>query len=1239
MMEFVYGGVAVVGRGVLSQFVGLSLLVGAPAFAASAFRDHVDLGNEALGGSHELRLSGEVKAEKLATTVGTVAVTYPVRSVKGPGATLAFILRGVAPGTPALLEIQEIHDRRPHAFGYTVRVNDQDLYFRTYQEMGAGPNHYFINIPAGVLRPDGRVHVVLQSEGPAPFSVRKAWLYADFFGGAAAMEGTYQKMGIYVHPNDVVKGKSLEEAAALYKNTYSGFDLFGPPNLLSLFGYANTDIATVKATIDKDLKLTADTGMPMEFTANGSCYGGAVSGPDGLGGDFHDVQYNPVAWNPMSGRRNASWPNLWNNVPSHTWANPHLREILREKFRQVITHMSERLSFMMAEGTLPEGQYQFVRELGIASDMFSDYNPANIAAALKDGVVLDPRDGFSPEERMWLFNSITRIYEWMARDFAAALGRCPVQVDRGQVRLPREQWLDAIYMHTQMTDIRPLADRRWYGWQTGVHPDAWSSGEFDVGTVIDDYLRAQGILAKINQERHSLKDKLNEESQHQYEAGYRFVGYYAMHPGDEEFYRRVDKCGDDPARPILHFDPTCLDVCVDRDSAIGPSNQVLAVENLEARPTPSWHHTSKIVVKDPARPGSVLYRVSNMGEPFPSGLNMTVMGRVSEGRRNRIEVAAGDRPDRLSRVKVLTAKDLPNPDRWRNYQTSETTVDLGEGAKGKREYYIRLTFHSDKVFDAAFLHELRVGMKWARRSGPVAGAGFTCRQARTLSLWVQDRAFAERCLARYRSLGGEDETWLKARALVEDGFYKSAQKVLVGPVSELLPARYAVCGFGQLGKYPVTVTLADTNRTLLVELEKAGADGAAFSFKTEVEQPVKIEWKGLQSGRAYRLAGGAGNRYRLEPAPDAASGRVAEDGKLAIDLVVKPGEARKALPGKLSGVYVGGHPKKITVRLQDLELSNYSSSLAIPVATNRVVSRRPDRLVSEAALDGVNRWPQPNDRVDLTLNGNGEVTAIEAAYGIDRGIIKSFKPPSFESACNGIVEFDNGRKYEFNVGADCDTVFLHNKLIQYEIETWAAAFKPGHELAITYCPFASHGRLPRILSAKQPYEVLLDEDYTRNTNSQWRSQAVDIKGAKVVSRQLDPNYLVNWIQPVLYPDKPFVPGYAIYKIESAKPFDQVCVEFIGRVFEDSSRVEFLVADDPKAADWKSCGVFDNGWMNFIPMAPFADDKRGVGKYAFVDVSGAVRGRTCFYLKVQVTRHADDQRYGLARVRVVSSGSR
>jgi len=247
--------------------------------------------------------------------------------------------------------------------------------------------------------------------------------------------------------------------------------------------------------------------MGAEFVANASAWGGTQKGPDGLGGDFSDLRYGRITINPVTGAKNPSYPNLWNNSLSATWAHPHFNQVLRTKFEKVISHLADRLAFVIADGTVPVEHIQFARSLGI--DVRADYHPEVVKAARRDGVNLDPRDGLSEEARQWFFNYITSIYEWKAGDFAQALGRTPVRIDRGEVILPTMQLADNIYAHVG-GDNRILP-ANWGSWQSGMTDWSWASGEFGESQPQDrdvrirnDYIRSRGKLAMVNRERSSL---------------------------------------------------------------------------------------------------------------------------------------------------------------------------------------------------------------------------------------------------------------------------------------------------------------------------------------------------------------------------------------------------------------------------------------------------------------------------------------------------------------------------------------------------------------------------------------------------------------------------------------------------------------------------------------------------------------------------------------------------------------
>ncbi len=191
------------------------ILFAIPLLAAQAaepamplLADSCRFGEPASTQAHGFSSTGAVRSEHIETEMGGLKRSYAVQTVQGTGSGVSFTLAGPRHPGPAILEIQEIHQRRPQAFGYTVSVNGQPVYFRTYEELGAGPNHYFVRIPDALHRPGEALRVELTSAGAPPFSLGQVWLYNDFFGWVDSQEKIYRPMAI----TSMVATTKLDEA-------------------------------------------------------------------------------------------------------------------------------------------------------------------------------------------------------------------------------------------------------------------------------------------------------------------------------------------------------------------------------------------------------------------------------------------------------------------------------------------------------------------------------------------------------------------------------------------------------------------------------------------------------------------------------------------------------------------------------------------------------------------------------------------------------------------------------------------------------------------------------------------------------------------------------------------------------------------------------------------------------------------------------------------------------------------
>ena len=1183
------------------------------AQVATGYDDAVVFGNPLSCEAHHFRAGkGSVSGETLNMEVGTLKDQFEVLTVSGKGAKMGFNLHVNTPGKPAILEVQEVHNRRPDVFGYTVLANGKEIYFRTFEETAAAPIHYFVEISPELMQGKNTVRITFRNESDAPFSISRLWLYSDFFDGLAQQEQVYRKMPILS-----VNSEKIKEEMVCYE----------PMGHLTETFYVYPDQA--RGNIDRTFEKIAQNGRTHQFVFCGTGWGAVPIGPDGEGGYLHDLKYSQRRYNPRTGTYLPSFPNLWSSSMWTTLGDPRLDRALRETFADVAGYFTDKLQFLAAQDKLPESPLYICRELGLGIDnaFGGDYHPNLIRAAKEDGVELNPEDGLGMGEKLWMFHFVTDVFRQMDGESVEGFGRNPVQVDRGKIKLPSYQVIDNMYAHTlPTTPLYTLRDRRWMGWQAGVQEFMFSSGEFYSGSLPwFGYMAALGKLGMVNQEDYSLSNDFT-RLKHFYQSGFQF---FVLYTGKDikynDFFRDMDRCDHEPSLPAPHFAPIVFDS--NRDGLI-EGDHVVQLDNLRILPVMNGVVTSpKLLVQGVKHPGVVTYRLANNGEGgLSSDLLMKVHGRISAGEGNRIEVWLGKDPRNLERIKTLTHEDLPYPKVWTLSGASTTEFPLGKNIKEHGMLFIRFVFYAEKETDAAFLVQdplekttIQVTGSWAgKTSGHSCGNPFNMRQKRILNLWVQDRSMARRQLRHYEQLGGRDAVWEKANRLYEAGYYRSAGKLLTGEVSQLLPATYSLRGHGRLGRYPVALELADENSIAVFRLLEMDKGRIEFSVKTETHQSCEIIFSGLPPGMHYSIQSLEQNHYLFAPETDGAV-KAGSNGDAIVKLVLEPFvPSRKKLPRKLVARYLDGRGDGFRVDLQELELAGLNGELVIPLSDDVKLSRLPDEQSAGDGTDGPGQWPQKFDRVELTLSEQREIETIQATYGVVEGRIKSYQPMNFSlNPCQGIIELDNGKAYELDfANTVCDTPFLTGVLRNYEPVAINAAFKVGEKTRLTYSPYTFKGSLPRILNITQPYKVVLDIDYTKETGDSWKDAALKTEG------------LTHGKGLFLQPSKPFTPGYVTYKVKNDQPFGRTVLKFYGRAYEDSTRMEFLVSRDNR--NWVKVGQFDNTWQNH-----FSYNGGQQVQHTF-EITEQVRGRRSFYLKTRITRNADDTIYNFSNLWVVTA---
>ncbi len=1176
-----------------------------------------------------LQCNGMAKQERLHTKVGTIEKSYDVLSLKGKGSSVSMSLSTDSPDKLTVVEIQEIHQRRKENFGYTVKVNGEDVYFRNYRELAEGPNHYFIAIPPKFFNGKKDFELCFESESGAEFSLAKLWVYPDFFATTARDENVFRKMGILVPLKQQQIAPSLSEAEQIekVKELYSGYkdyEFYGfyYHSLL----YAAQPLGQNKRRFKEILNLSAKTDTIAQISMNATGWGGAPQGPDGMGGYFSDLSYSQVALNPVTKRYSASWPNLWNNTMSPTFSSPVMQKVMRSKYNNLLSAGIDARDFLVAQGN-PAPSPLIVREHGLDNIAFGDLSHYNQLAAKRDGIDLSKQD---MKAKMWLFDNLSNIFKWMAEDMSKGVGRNPVFIDNGKVALPEEQFFESLYGHIFAGKVKPLNDYAYMGWQNGVQKDMWTCGEF-AGykmkypmAIMYDYIRAQGRLVCANQERPVLKDESFIVFKNHYEAGFLFETLYSGGKGDEKLIRRFDNIANNSLMEHRTYEPVCLDLDFTKDHTLGNKNTIAEIENMQLRISPSYHNIPKLVVKDPSKPGHITYRLTNLGEKFESDLVMEMNGRISKGAT--ITLYAGVDINQLKKIAVLTEKNLPAPPYWTFVQSSEYKLHLGPGAIGQKEYYLKMTFDSPSMFDRAFLIKYSIGMSWGRPVGQLTDFQFNAKQMRTLNLWMQDRFMAKNMLLKYSEVAGKDADYQHALALFNAGLYNSAHKYLVGRISLALPAKFSLKGHGQLGEYPVKITLKDKDAALVAELVEINKKGAKIQLKTLKAQNCQLEFSGLENEK-YSLK--KVGRWSYQLALDT-EGKKAIDGNLQFNVHLEPdGVVQKTLPQQMQASLLHAAKNEWQVQTQDVAYTDYAMSIDIPVAPNAQIVRTA-AVLRDAREE--KKAPQKFDSLALTIK-EGKVIKAVCKYGYDKGKIKRFTPPSLAKgpAVNGVVELENGNSYELGHNyTKADTAFLKESLSFYEVSKIAQAFYPGQEVEIHFNPYTFKGSLPRITKISSPYHVLFEADYLKNEGDDWKKHCVDTKGVEVLNYQPEPNYLQHrWQVNVMRQKEDFVPGYVTYKIQSDKALRECAIEFMARAFDDGSRTEFFFSTNNKS--WQKITQFDNSWKSFIPLT----FEKG---WQYINITKFAKGLKSFYIKIVINNNGDDGRACLAKFRVVAQGA-
>ena len=1004
--------------------------------------------------SELISLSGGASHGSLTAETGTRSDIFNVIDFNEKGASAEFTVDMSSPeprdpGEPVVIAIREIHRENEEVFAYTVSVDGRDVYFRTYGQIASAPNVLYVLVPRKDIIDLKNVTVGIASGSGAVFSISDVTVYTRLFEANRA-SGADDRLGIYLHSSDSV------EKAYEHINDFKGFsfDLYRL-GLLFKIDYMNKTPDEITSSVIRMLNAAGENGWDIQLMP--TVYWGQPNLPDGQSGMMTDAKYQQIAFNSLDGRYYGSVPNVYGSTVWITSASDVLNGAFTSKIESVFKRIGGIVGQARANGRF-DGRVAVVIEHGVcykgpessvgvtfnALDC-ADFGPLMKALAAADGVDLDPTDGLSRTEKLWMIKHHADYFQELADAYNNALGSDPIIVSGANVRYPTEQTADNLLTHgVQWTERSPAyGDMLASGWKSGVGDGMYSSSE---DMWWDDprfyqYKAAYGRIGTVNFEvSYSRSTDLTGRRgllRKAYELGFEYLTLFndSTSYGTAKIIADLDSIGNEKATyTVNHYDVPLLDANFNRDVSVGDWKKIYGV--TESANAVYDTKNGVLRVGNPAEPGHITFKVAADGVS-ENGLKLHIESMRSGGRvRICVDGATLGEPgtgEQTNYVNRFVSNDY----------------DVRDVTKGKTSCEIRIELTGNATVRAVAVYDT-----FGTNSGQLNGVSLTRAQARVLALNTEREALARNMLSRYMDKRGiNDDTYSVGRSLIGQGSFVTAYGYLSQRLSETLPATFTVKKNGFLGGLDIYAETGGTNPLSVTVLSK-DKTSASFSFFTgfasssSASREMTLTVRGLSDGN-YDLNETSFNEYVLKKSE---SGTIpSKDGAVRFTVTVKYGSAASfETPGTITGRVLVSGGTSVTIMTRDLRAAEYSPKLQFSFSESCAFSRRADGSdVTEP------KKPEPGDFVVLTLSQDGTVVRADSAYGRKTGVITSYTPPDFSDpdTPNGIITFGDG-------SFELEYLSYTTEIISDGVKKYARAFTDdelsslfaGSTASIEYCP-------------------------------------------------------------------------------------------------------------------------------------------------------------------------------------------
>lgn len=602
---------------------------------SSRIVDHVDLGAAASRTAH-LFQSAKAAPWNETVSLGTLILTLSGIQI-APGGTLRSRLK-TEPITGESISVQVTLTTSPGDYGkrqvYVARIDGKEVSRASEIDQGGGPTRsFFLDLPSP--RAYSTVEVAADPTSQAYIRVATIRVYAL----QSKIVNRKSKMGLAL-VSPAGGGYGLDEQTI--RDTFH--KLPRSPNIESqlavLYNFSKRTAPQNAAEIERLAGLAEKTRVPIRIAFQVH-WGGIPAGvSDGAGGTFTDLPYQQITFDPadqvedpglaslMGDRYDVRYgltvPNRWFNTPWLTFNHPRLNQLRRIRLTQALIAWRDARERMALEGRdrllpieLSSGEETVYWAKGVddskytlanggkpRTELDADFNPFVVAAALNDGVNLDPRDGLSRREREWLHRNMARqqqrIIDWMA----AALPADPVRLvgatsvfaqDLPRRNLFTEPYAMPLFPMKEVSPYRP-------GMEVGYVQGGRSGGEYWSGATMLPWLlkeRERGRIALPNLECSGADEpQLLACLQAAYACGARFATLYnwQVRPDTAKFLRAFADSIDSPVG--AEFPPAAIGFGAKWEREYVAPSGAWGVNRIELYPQDRGPVAARITLRD-----------------------------------------------------------------------------------------------------------------------------------------------------------------------------------------------------------------------------------------------------------------------------------------------------------------------------------------------------------------------------------------------------------------------------------------------------------------------------------------------------------------------------------------------------------------------------------------------------------------------------------------------------------------